>query len=265
MDSNRDIAELSDNYFLFAIVMCGPLAAGVTVRRRKPRPPVGQRIIKELESAIVGGDLDAGKRLPTEGELARKYGASRAAVREAVQVLKARGLVESRRGSGSYVAADAGAKSLHESLERYTALRGDAEAYIELLDLRLMVETFCVKRLALASDEEPRERVRDCLGRMVAAGADLKRFGEEDIAFHQAIVEGAGHGLFATIFRGLLPGLGRRFALMTYTKAELIEQTLLDHRKIMAAVEARDAVQAELCLRAHLCWSRENLDHLLEG
>ena len=211
----------------------------------------------------MGGDLGPGERLPTEEELGEKYGASRAAVREAVQVLKARGLVESRRGSGSYVAADAGARTLHESLDRYAALRGDAQAYIELMDLRLMVETFCVARLASGESDEARSRVRQCLARMVEAGDDLKRFGEEDIAFHQAIVEGAEHELFATIYRGLLPGLGRRFARMTYTDEALITHTLDDHRKIVAALDARDTVRAEACLRAHLAWSRENLDQVL--
>ena len=235
----------------------------MTVRRRKPKPPIGGRIIEEIESAIVGGVLRAGARLPTEEELVAKYGASRAAVREAVQVLKARGLVVSRRGSGSYVAADAGAQTLHESLHRYTAMRGDAQAYFELLDLRLMVETFCVRRVATAEDDGTRARVRACFDRMIEAGDDLKRFGEEDIAFHQAIVEGAGHDLFATIFRGLLPGLGRRFALMTYTDAGLTKRTLKDHRSIVVAIERRDADAAEASLRQHLGWSRENLDHVL--
>jgi DNA-binding FadR family transcriptional regulator len=105
--------------------------------------------------------------------------------------------------------------------------------------------------------------VRECLERMIGAGGDLKRFGEEDIAFHQAIVEGAGHGLFATIFRGLLPGLGRRFALLTYTEAALTAKTLDDHRKIVGALDGGDADQAEINLRAHLAWSRENLERVL--
>lgn len=231
--------------------------------RRKPRVPVGHRIIEELEASIVGGALPAGGRLPTEEELAVKYGASRAAVREAVQVLKARGLVLSRRGSGSYVADDAGARTLHESLDRYTAMRGDAQAYVELMDLRLLVETFCVRKVAAGSSEEPRLKVSQCLVRMEEAGDDLKRFGEEDIAFHQAIVDGAGHVLFSTIFRGLLPGLGRRFALLTYTDPALIKRTMEDHRRIVTALDARNADKAEASLRAHLTWSRENLENLL--
>jgi GntR family transcriptional repressor for pyruvate dehydrogenase complex len=224
---------------------------------------VGQRIIEELEASIVGGALPAGSRLPTEEELAVKYGASRAAVREAVQVLKARGLALSRRGSGSYVANDAGARTLHESLDRYTAMRGDALAYVELMDLRLMVETFCVRRVAVDKSDSARGRLRECLARMEAAEGDLKRFGEEDIAFHQAIVEGAGHELFATIYRGLLPGLGRRFARVTYTNTGLINRTLADHRLIVVAIDARKPDQAEASLREHLTWSKANLEHVI--
>ena len=211
----------------------------------------------------MGGALPPGGRLPTEEELAIKYGASRAAVREAVQVLKARGLAVSRRGSGSYVADDAGARTLHESLDRYTAMRGDAQAYVELMDLRLMVETFCVRRVAGGKSDGARLRLRECLARMEAATIDLRRFGEEDIAFHQAIVEGAGHELFATIYRGLLPGLGRRFARVTYTNTGLIKKTLEDHRRIVAAIDGQSPDQAEACLRAHLTWSKANLEHVI--
>ena len=226
---------------------------------------MGDRIVAELEAEIIGGDYRAGDRLPTEGDLVGRYATSRAAVREAIQVLKARGLVVSRRGSGSYVAADAGALPLGDSLKRYAALRGDAQTYLELLDLRLMVESFCVRQLALNPTAGALARVRSSMEKMLAVQGDLRRFGEEDVSFHQAIVEGADHLLFATIYRGLMPHIGRRFAQLTYTAPSLVKQTLADHGMILRAIAAGDAAGAEAHLRTHLTWSRENFEGALVG
>ncbi|MCX6937924.1 MAG: FCD domain-containing protein [Verrucomicrobia bacterium] len=233
--------------------------------RKSKTPPVGERIIAELEAKIIGGIYQAGDRIPTEERLVALYAASRAAVREAVQVLKARGLVVSRRGSGSYVAADAGAQPLGDSLERYAALRSDAQTYLELLDLRLMVESFCVRQLALKPNPAALARMHACMERMRAAKEDLRRFGEEDISFHQSIVEGAGHLLFGTIYRGLMPHIGRRFAQLTYTDTALVGQRMADHGAILQAIADGDAAGAEACLRTHLISSRENFEKTLDA
>lgn len=61
-------------------------------------------VIGELEARILGGDLSAGERLPTEAELCEQLGVSRSVVRDAIRTLAARGLVEVRQGRGITVA-----------------------------------------------------------------------------------------------------------------------------------------------------------------
>ncbi|MBO9577972.1 MAG: phosphonate metabolism transcriptional regulator PhnF [Microbacteriaceae bacterium] len=60
-------------------------------------------IAEELRGDIAGGALAVGDRLPTEQELSERFGVNRHTVRQAVAALAADGLVESRRGSGTYV------------------------------------------------------------------------------------------------------------------------------------------------------------------
>ena len=62
-----------------------------------------------LEKRIRSGALTPGERLPTEAQLGAQFAVSRAVVREAVARLKAEGLVESRQGSGVFVATRPGA------------------------------------------------------------------------------------------------------------------------------------------------------------
>lgn len=62
-----------------------------------------ERIANELRRAIQAGELVAGQRLPTEPELIQRFRVSSPTVRQALAVLKAEGIVESRHGIGSFV------------------------------------------------------------------------------------------------------------------------------------------------------------------
>ena len=63
------------------------------------------RVETVLASEIADGDLKVGDQLPTEDSLIARFGVSRITVRRAVQNLVSRGLVEIRRGKGTFVAA----------------------------------------------------------------------------------------------------------------------------------------------------------------
>jgi GntR family transcriptional regulator len=65
--------------------------------------PAYRRIADSLRHAIEAGELVGGDQLPTEQELAEKWGASRSTVREALRILVTRGLVEARPGQGTFV------------------------------------------------------------------------------------------------------------------------------------------------------------------
>jgi GntR family transcriptional regulator len=62
-----------------------------------------QDILDELQAAIVDGRLKAGARLPSENELAERFGTSRPTVRRAIALLKAQGLVDTEQGRGVFV------------------------------------------------------------------------------------------------------------------------------------------------------------------
>jgi GntR family transcriptional regulator len=62
-----------------------------------------QDVVEELRASILDGRLDAGGRLPSENELAERYGTSRPTVRRAIALLKAEGLVSTEQGRGAFV------------------------------------------------------------------------------------------------------------------------------------------------------------------
>ena len=73
------------------------------LERRSDAPPMFKQLARMLAEPIASGAIPVGGRLPTEAELAQRYGVSRHTVREAVAELRALGLIESRQGIGSVV------------------------------------------------------------------------------------------------------------------------------------------------------------------
>lgn len=221
------------------------------------------RLIFHFEHSIRDGALRAGDRLPSEEQLGGQFGLSRPAVREALQSLRTKGLILSRNGSGSYVAKDPGTRPLRDSMELYSALRRDGRSFLELLDLRMMIECFCVKLLTGPGTEAVREKLASQLRKMENATGDVEAFGKADLAFHLAIIEGARHELFSSIMRGLLPELGARFMRETYIGKGLVEKILQEHRGILRALEQGDPALAAKLLKLHLDASRRHLEKLL--
>lgn len=67
------------------------------------RTSLARRLVEELRSRIMSGELAPGGRLPSEADLACNYQVSRVTVRTALRTLEAQGLIDVRHGSGSYV------------------------------------------------------------------------------------------------------------------------------------------------------------------
>ena len=114
-------------------------AALTALNRMSPdRPesgPLSDRVYAYVVEAILRGDFAEGGKLPTESELATRFGVSRPTVREALARLRSDGVIESRRGSGSHVIRPPGVlaapvtpiQSLAD-IERYYAFRSCIES-----------------------------------------------------------------------------------------------------------------------------------------
>lgn len=220
-------------------------------------------MIRTLEERIRGGVFRPGDRLPSETELEQEFGVSRTVVREGLQALKSRGMLESRRGSGTYVAMPS-RELIGESLSLYATLQRDGVRYLELMDLRMLVETEAARLLA-----ERGGVLAPVAVKLRAMEKNLKhpqRFADADIDFHLAIIKASGHSLFYVVAEGLLNATSLRFARSTHgLDPSMSARVLTEHRAIYEALEQRDAKAASKAMLSHLRNSRKNLLARLGG
>ena len=171
-------------------------------RSRAPR--LSEEVCNALEERIARGELLPGDQLPTEKVLSETFGVSRAVVREAVARLRADGRIETRQGSGAFVAQSP--KSLN-----FRFWQGEGPALVELRDifeLRSMIETSVAELAARRRIPEDVAAMQRHLKAMDDALADGSDGSESDDDFHLAVAS-ATHNTYA--YR-LVEFLGRHFS-----------------------------------------------------
>lgn len=215
------------------------------------------KVVKILIDRIHNSELKVGQRLPSEEKLCEEFGSSRTVVREALQQLKAMGVVRSRSGSGTYV-TEGQLEQLGDSLQLYSARADDFEVWEELLQLRSLIETESVRRLARTGNPADLSPVWEALETMRRSTEDLEQFALSDVAFHEGIVKASGNQLFATVHRAVIP-IALRFAQATYYSLGQVQENLDGHQKIFDALMKRDEEAAATQMREHLDNSARNI------
>jgi DNA-binding GntR family transcriptional regulator len=206
---------------------------------------VQAQVTHALRRAIVSGLLPPGEAL-SEALLARRFGVSRTPVREALKQLERERLVDVVPRVGTYVrqaTADEVLDALlvKEALEgmaaRLLAARTDAPEAAELAGVTIDLEA-------------------------AAAGGDVPRVVEANQRFHELIHRGSASPTLRFQLELLLNELRvphQRLVSLTLSRPARLRRMLEEHRRIVAAVAARDPVAAERAMRAHVRAGRDEL------
>jgi GntR family transcriptional repressor for pyruvate dehydrogenase complex len=205
-------------------------------------------IVRQIRSLIADGRLKSGDRLPPERDLADRFRVSRTSVREALRALESTGLIEIRAGDGAFV-REVSVESLIEPLA--LVILTQREAVSELYEARRVLEppiAGLAARRATSEELGEMARILDAQARELAAG----RTGlAQDAAFHTAIGHSAHNRAITRIVAALMDLLtqSREESLHTPGRPQRSHQ---DHRRILAAIQARDADGASHAMLDHL-------------
>ena len=214
-----------------------------------------EQIVLQIEDSIQKGVLKAGDQMPAERELAQQFGVSRTAVREAVKALREKGLVEAYAGRGTFV-TDGTSHVMKLSLDRMIRL-GQGEDSSFLVEVREILEPEIAALAANRSEPQHVASMKEAVAVMEGARQDPDTFIEADLDFHLALAEAAGNPLILSLIDSIV-GLLREQRTKIFGVDGGPERGQYHHKRILEAVERRDAQGARGAMRAHLRQVRED-------
>ena len=206
------------------------------------------RIADRLAEMIAKGRYAPGDKLPSEPELAEQLHVSRTTLREALRVLMTRGLVEVRRGIGTFVTQS---RSIHADYDVLKIQDTNVNTK-DLYEMRLMFEPQAAYYAAYrASDEELMTifRYGELNERMIRH--QDPQWDDSEQKFHNSIAS-ATHNPFIT---ALLPIFNRAIhhGILLATQApQVAEMTLHDHRVLMQYLKDRNPEGAKAAMYLHI-------------
>ena len=224
-----------------------------------PFEPVGHdsiadAVVEQIESMIIDGILKEGRKLPSERDLAVAMQVSRPKIRQALQVLEARGLVLVRHGEGAFIAALTGSAMSPAMLDLYAR---HGEAFYDYLEYRREQEGFASRlaaQRATASDRERIGEIMEVLQRSWDAD-DQEASREADFQFHSAITDASQNTTLIHMMASIYELTRSR---IFYNRDFLHsidgtgQQLLKQHLDIGNAILSGDAEEADAAARRHM-------------
>ena len=223
---------------------------GASLRRQTLADQIAQRIVDQIETL----GLRPGDELPPEGELARRFGVNRLAVREAIRILTAREILKSSQGRPARVTTPS-ARVFGQLLDFLHQQR--ALDFADLLDTRRVLEVELARRAAVhvRAGQASVEHAAGILDRMAGNLDNRDTFVALDVAFHSEIARAAASPTLHLILESLETVLFRA-RLITYEgrhqRGHDQTGTVEAHRAILGAIAAGDAEAAAERMASHL-------------
>ncbi len=219
---------------------------------------LAEQVQEQLLRYIQRTPVEVGGRLPNEFELGAKFQVGRSTVREAVKLLVSRGVLEVRRGSGTYVISTTPADLDPLGLRSVKDKMGLA---LDLADLRLLLEPGIAEMAARNAEEAQIERLKELCGRIERKIEAEENYIEDDIAFHTCVAECSGN----KVVEQLIPMIDTAvmmFANVTHTR--LTRETIMTHRAVTEAIAGRDPIGASSAMTMHMAFNRNLIKKLME-
>jgi GntR family transcriptional repressor for pyruvate dehydrogenase complex len=197
---------------------------------------------------VVSSGLSLGERLPPERELVGLLGVSRTVVREALNLLEARGLISIEHGRGAVV-SEGSTHAVRDTLG--LLLRVRPKALWELLEIREILEVEISGLAAERADGEDVREMRAQLDRMETLIDAPEGYVDADVEFHALLARSTRNGVLLTMLDPIVELL-RASREVSASRPGSARRALREHEEILHCVEAGDAGGARERMRVHL-------------
>lgn len=229
-----------------------PIGRGESAKVRSLVDSVYERLFR----SVSRGEFPPGTKLPSENELAISFSVSRPVVRDALQRLRADGVIYSRRGSGSYVR-----EVPSEQYLGFAPIETIADVQ-RCYEFREVIEPEAAFWAAQRRNEESLADIRQSLERLQRATIGNTHREDLDFEFHLAITRAANNHYCLSAVSALRDQIAvgmRLHGLSLLGPMGKLEHTFDEHAGIVTAIEARDGEGARRLMAEHLRNSRTRL------
>lgn len=205
------------------------------------------RLVELIRDLITERGLRIGDALPTERELGELYLSSRNTVREALQILRAYGIVETRPKVGAVISGGRSAAiqklfSFHSTIS--------PESFRDVQGFRRIIEVGVSDHIILHATEEDFAKL-DQKNALLFAATTVSESARRDYEFHEALVELAGNRTTLAAYRMLRPVI-EEIMHVGKTNRPAQQRAFETHTEIVAALRARDRVAYTYLMSRHL-------------
>jgi DNA-binding FadR family transcriptional regulator len=216
----------------------------------KRRQPVHVKISKDLGVAIVTGVHPPGYLLPGEVEFAEQLGVSRSVVREALRMLAAKGLLESRPKAGTRIRERSHWNLLDPDLLGWMFEGAPPREFVrDLFQLRMIVEPAAAELAALGRSSRQLSRMGHALEMMQEHGLATPEGQAADQQFHAVILEATGNELLISL-SGSISAAVRWTTFFKYRTNRHPRDPIPEHRVLFEAIADADAAAARTATEA---------------
>lgn len=214
------------------------------------RTSITDKVTNIIYERIVTKKYAPGELLPSQDKLAEEFGVSRNSIREAINRLSGRGIIESKQGIGTYILPRHGGLS---NIKAFESLHLTPEDGVEIVEVRLALERTIVRLAAVKCTAELLSKIEENLLRQRDAVPleDSEQFIQLDVEFHLLLADASNNNTFRHLVEAYLDYF---HVLIKTAMADplFIEAAYNYHSLIFKAIASRDPVKADRAMLEHI-------------
>jgi GntR family transcriptional repressor for pyruvate dehydrogenase complex len=212
-----------------------------------------EEIVSQVIRYIQEKNIKPGDKLPSENELVEIFKVSKTAVREALSVLAAKGILEKRPGVGSILKELTGSTFIEPITSKLIV---EEQSLREILEFRRGIEIESVALAAERANEEQLEAIENAHLELIEVNRNGGIGIEEDYRFHYLIIISSGNSIYETIFDLISPKFLEAMKIGKNQSKKIseryIQEAQEEHERIVKALKNRDPVEARIAMLEHL-------------
>lgn len=220
--------------------------------RRTERVSATDQVVERIKLAVRHGELSLGDRLPNESIMAEQLGVGRSTLREAIKILTAFGVVESRQGAGTYI-VDKSAQNFFEFMGFFPSEEND----VNYLELRRVLEVGNITTIYSKIDEDELQKL-DKLVAIMNQPHRIDEYVDADLSFHRTLIAHMNNPMLIQL-NDMLAYLRNELLNRIFYYPEIVEDAYIEHGRIVAALRSRNLEECVAAVNYHLDKTKDSV------